>query len=115
MSAINKSSPTEIIGKVMGSDTMKSAHPLFEPTSVGIDVLNVVDLGDNPNACGQIDRAMGNAHFPSGGANALPLSVQRTASLANMGKSAAPTCILSAFFRTKSLVVVATSSDGYPI
>ena len=71
MSTINKSSPTEIIGKVMRSDTVKSAHPLFEPTIVGIDVLNVVDLGDNPNACGQIDRTMGDAHFPSGGTQCL--------------------------------------------
>lgn len=71
MSTINKSSPTEIISKVMRSDTVKSAHPLFEPTIVGIDVLNVVDLGDNPNACGQIDRTVGDAHFPSGGAQCL--------------------------------------------
>lgn len=43
MSTINKSSPTEIIGKVMRSDTVKSAHPLFEPTIVGIDVLAPVE------------------------------------------------------------------------
>lgn len=65
----------------MCSDTVKSAHPLFEPIIIGIDVLNVVDLGDNPNACGQIDRTVGDAHFRAAAPNALPLSVQSIASL----------------------------------
>ncbi len=103
MSTINQSSPPEIIDKVMCGDAVKSAHPFFESTVVGIHVLHVVDLAGNPDTCSQIDWAVDDADFPYCWApNALPLSVQRTASFASNGLSAAPMCSLSAFSKTKS-------------
>jgi|CXWL01.1.fsa_nt_gi hypothetical protein len=41
--------------QVMCSDAVKSAHPLFEAAVVGIHVLHVVDLADNPDTCSQIN------------------------------------------------------------
>jgi hypothetical protein len=38
---------------------METPHPTFEPTVIGIDVLDVVDACDDANACGQVDRAVG--------------------------------------------------------
>ena len=71
MSTINQSSPTEIIGKVMSGDTMEPVHPLFEPTVIGVHVLNVVNLADHPNARSQIDWTMGYADFPHGSTQSL--------------------------------------------
>ncbi len=71
MSTINQSSPPEIIGKVMCDDTVKSAHPLFEATVVGIHVLHVVDLAGNPDTCNQIDWTVGDADFPHCGTQSL--------------------------------------------
>ena len=45
-------------------NSVKSVHPLFEPTVVGVHVLNVVNLADNPNARSQIDWSVGDADFP---------------------------------------------------
>ena len=71
MSTINQSSPPEIIGKVMCGDAVKSAHPFFESTVVGIHVLHVVDLADNPDTCSQIDWAVDDADFPHCGTQCL--------------------------------------------
>ncbi len=50
----------------MSGDAVELAHPLFEPTIVSIDVLNVVDLADNPNASSKIDWPMSDTDFPHG-------------------------------------------------
>lgn len=71
MSTINQPSPPEIIGKVMCGDAVKSAHPFFESTVVGIHVLHVVDLADNPDTCSQIDWTVGDADFPHRGTQCL--------------------------------------------
>lgn len=71
MSTINQSSPPEIIGKVMCGDAVRSAHPFFESTVVGIHVLHVVDLADIPDTCSQIDWAVDDANFPHCGTQCL--------------------------------------------
>ena len=72
MAAINQSAPTKITGKVMSSHAIESANPSFEPAIVGIDVLNVINLGDHSNACSEIDRTVSDSHFPRGRTQRLP-------------------------------------------
>ncbi len=42
---------------------MKPTNPAFETAIVGIHILDVVDAGNDPDACGQIDRPMRDAHL----------------------------------------------------
>ena len=51
MSALDKSSPAEIVGKVMCDYTIKTAHPFLESAIVGIDDLNMVDPGEIVKIC----------------------------------------------------------------
>lgn len=63
--------PAEIVGKVMSCHAMKSPNPCLKPTVVGIHVLDVIDLGDDPNAGGEVDRSVSNADFSGGSAQRL--------------------------------------------
>ena len=56
----------------MRSDAVEASYPSFESAVVGVNVLHVIDLGDHPKARRQIDRAMGDSHFPSGSTQGLP-------------------------------------------
>ena len=56
----------------MRSYAVEAPYPIFESAVVGVNVLHVIDLGDHPNARRQIDRAMGDSHFPSGSTQRLP-------------------------------------------
>jgi len=47
MSRVNHPSPAKIIGQVMSSDPMEPDHPLLEPTTIGVYVLNMVNLADD--------------------------------------------------------------------
>ena len=58
MSALDKSLPAEIVGRVMCDYTIKTAHPFLESAIVGIDDLNMADPGNNTNASGQVNRTM---------------------------------------------------------
>jgi hypothetical protein len=60
---LNQATPAQIIAQVVGSDTVEAAHPLLESAIVGIDVLDMIDTGDDTLTSGQIDRAVGDAHF----------------------------------------------------
>jgi len=71
MSALDKSSPAEIVGKVMCGDAVETAHPFLESAIVGIDVLNMVNPGNNTNTSGQVNRTMSDADFPCGGSQSL--------------------------------------------
>ena len=62
MAAIKLPTPTEIVCKVAHCDAVKEAYPGFKSAAIGVDVLHVVDPGDYPDACGQIDRAMGDVN-----------------------------------------------------
>ena len=55
----------------MRSDAMKAAHPNFEPTIVGTDILHVIDLADHPDARSKIDRTVSDAHFLHGSTQRL--------------------------------------------
>lgn len=44
--------------------TVEAAHPGFESAAISVDVLHVIDPGDNLDAGSQIRRAMGDANFP---------------------------------------------------
>lgn len=72
--AVKISAPAEIVREVPSCHTVEAAHPGFEPTAIGVDVLYVIDLGDNPDASGQIDWTMGNANF-AGNSNHGPAAV----------------------------------------
>ena len=61
MSALDKSSPAEIVGKVMCGDAVETAHPFLESAIVGIDVLNMVNPGNNTNTSGQPESASSSA------------------------------------------------------
>ena len=71
MAPINQSAPTKIVGKIMRSDAMKTTHPSLESTIVGIDVLYVIDLADDPNARCKIDWTMRDSDFPCSSAQCL--------------------------------------------
>ena len=71
MIAVEVSAPTEIVSQVAGCHAIETAHPGFQSAAIGIDVLNVIALGDHPNAGGQSDRTMGDANC-SGNANPRP-------------------------------------------
>ena len=61
--SLNQSSPAQIIAQVAGGHAVKAAHPLLESAIVSIDVLDMIDTGDDTLTGGQIDRAVGNPHF----------------------------------------------------
>lgn len=60
---LNQATPAQIIAQAVGSDSVEAAHPLLESAIVGIDVLDMIDTGDDTLTSGQIDRAVGDAHF----------------------------------------------------
>ena len=42
--ALNQAAPSQVVGEVVGCDTIKAADPLLEARVVGIDVLDVKHL-----------------------------------------------------------------------
>ena len=105
MTSIDQTAPAKVVGKIVCRHAVEASYPILEPTVVDIDVLYVIDLGDHPIPAAKliVRRVMpiSRAAAPS----ALPLSVQRTTSLARRSFNAAPMCTLSAFSRTKSAVL----------
>ena len=61
--ALNQASPAEVVAQVACSHAVEAAHPAFESAIVGIDVLDVINAGDDTLTSGQIDRPVGNPHF----------------------------------------------------
>jgi hypothetical protein len=53
--------PTQIIFQILGRDPMKFFHPLLESAVVGINVLDMVNSINDPNASREIDGAVNNA------------------------------------------------------
>ena len=44
---IDEAEPGEIVVEVLRGDALKPAHPFFESTMKGVDVLDVINLLDN--------------------------------------------------------------------
>src|SRR4030066_2507292 len=63
---VNGSEPAEIAVEVACGHALEAAYPILEPGVVSIDVLNVIDTGDDPDAGRQIDRAMRSADLFGG-------------------------------------------------
>jgi len=106
MTTINQSAPTEIAWQVMRSDAVEASYPSLESAIVGVNVLYVIGLGDHPNACRQIDRAVDDAHFPSGSTQGLRAVGAENCIACQEGlERGADVCALSAFSRTKSVVL----------
>lgn len=59
--ALQPPPPAQVMLQVLGGDAMEPPHPLLEPTVVGVDVLDVVDPGDDPDTGGQVHGPMGQA------------------------------------------------------
>lgn len=55
---VDGSEPAEIAVEVACGHALEAAQPILESGVVSIDVLDVIDTGDDPNAGRQIDRAM---------------------------------------------------------
>ena len=58
-----------------GCHTVEAAHPGFQATAIGIDVLHVIDPGDDADAGGQIHGTVGKPHF-AGHANHCPAAIR---------------------------------------
>src|SRR5450759_1571953 len=59
--------PAEIAVQVFRGHALEAAQPALETAVVGIDVLDVVDAGDDADAGGQINRAVRHADLAGGG------------------------------------------------
>ena len=57
--AFQTPAPPEIVGQVFGRDAVETRHPALETAVVGVDVLDVEGVVDDPNACAEIDELMG--------------------------------------------------------
>ena len=65
------SSPAEIVWQILGRDAVEAIHPLLQTGVVGIDVLEMEDELLDPDACGQVERFVGDVggfrYCPIGG------------------------------------------------
>ena len=59
---LNQATPGQIVAQVVGGDAVEAAQPFFQAAIVGIDVLDMINAGDDTLTSGQIDRAVGDAH-----------------------------------------------------
>lgn len=59
--ALKEAAPAQIVVEVFGRNAVESAHPRFQSTVVGIDVLDVEDAVDDTNALLYVQSAMRNA------------------------------------------------------
>ncbi len=59
--------PAEVAVQIFRRHAAKLTQPALESAVVGIDVLHVINAGNNADAGGQIDRAVGNAQGSRGG------------------------------------------------
>jgi len=55
--AFQHAPPAQIVLQVFGGHTVKATHPAFEPTVVGVDVLDVEDAVDDAWAVLDIERS----------------------------------------------------------
>lgn len=51
--ALEDSTPGEVVGEVASSDAMKSSHPFLESVVIGIDVLDVESHNHDLYPCAQ--------------------------------------------------------------
>ena len=58
-----------------GCHTVEAAHPGLQAAAIGIDVLHVIDPGDDADAGGQIHGTVGKPHF-AGHANHCPAAIR---------------------------------------
>ena len=52
---LQEPAPTEIVGKVLGRDTLEADHPPFQSAVVGVDVLDGVGPVYHPNPSTEVD------------------------------------------------------------
>ena len=52
--AFEHSAPAEVVVEISGGDAVEPAHPLLEPTIVGIDVLDIENTLSDPFAGGRM-------------------------------------------------------------
>ena len=64
---VDGAEPAEIAVEVFRGHAAELTQPVFEPTVVRIDVLHMIDACDDTDACGQINRPVGDAQGPGGG------------------------------------------------
>jgi len=90
-------------GKVMSSHAMESRTQVLSGI-VGIDVLNVINLGDHSNACSEIDRTVSDSHSRAAAPAPSHCLCRERHRLPGEAESRAM-CLLSAFSSTKSVVL----------
>ena len=57
--AFQASAPPEIVGEILGRNAAEAGHPALEAAVVGIDVLDVEGVIDDPNPRAEIDGLLG--------------------------------------------------------